>query len=724
MDDNSFRLAAQQYIERGWRVFPLKAKDKIPATTHGCKDATTDALVVAQWAQAVPTANIGVATGTGLVVVDIDAGHGGHDSLAALEAEHGKLPPTFCVNTAHGGKHYYYASIVPIANSASKLGPGIDVRGEGGYVVAPPSRLHDGGYTVAADVPVGGLPLLPGWVVERLQKKPPAKVVPISSVIPEGRRNDELFRLAASLRAKGLDATTIATVLHTENSKKCNPPLPDSEVEQIAASASGYPPGEQQFANTDLGNAERLAAANSDRLAWSEEMKTWLVYADGVWRGDTTCAAEGFAHEVARKIMAEAATIGDLDRRKECAKWGVQSEQSGRTKGMLEQAKPMLAVQVNGYSNRNRPVLDARPHLLNLANGTLDLGTFQLLPHAHDNWLTMATGISYDPGATCPRWEKFMMEVFADDRELVAYIQRAIGYSLTADTSEQCFFLLWGTGKNGKSTFLRVIQRLLGDYAATADWSTFTTSQGWTANTRGDVMRLRGKRVVVANEGQDGARLDEGLIKQLTGGDTYVGRAIYQTDAEFVPVAKIWMATNHEPKIRGGDEAIWRRVRKIPFTVQFSGTVSRRELDAQLDAEPPGIFNWALEGLRQYRAEGMPQSRAVQAATAEYRESSDTIGRFLADCYAFDSDACETPGKVEAQAIWTRWKQWRESEGEYWQPSRKEFGNRLAEATRVIGITRSPNKKYYIGLRSATDAASAEAMDALMDGPVFGGKAS
>lgn len=268
--------------------------------------------------------------------------------------------------------------------------------------------------------------------------------------------------------------------------------------------------------------------------------------------------------------------------------------------------------------------------MLSVANGTIDLRTQKLRDAQPDDLITRATEVAYDPKATAPRWLQFLTEIFAGDTELIRYVQRAVGYSFTGDTREQCFFILFGTGANGKSTFVETLCKLLGTHAETAEFSTFLVrrQQG---SPRNDVARLHAARFVKAAEGDHKAVLDEALIKEVTGEDIITARFLYQEYFSFRPRFKIWLITNHKPEIRGTDPAIWRRVKLIPFTRCFDDKNREPDLRSKLEAELSGILNWAIGGCHLWQKNGLGEAPRIVQATQEYRRESDQVGRFLRD---------------------------------------------------------------------------------------------
>jgi len=287
-------------------------------------------------------------------------------------------------------------------------------------------------------------------------------------------------------------------------------------------------------------------------------------------------------------------------------------------------------------------------------------------------------------------------EVFGGDHELIEYIRRAVGYSLTGDTREQCFFILFGTGANGKSTFIEIICKLLGTHAETAEFSTFLVRKDRGAP-RNDVAKLHAARLVKASESQHMASIDEALIKEVTGEDTISARFLYREHFSFKPKFKIWLITNHKPEIRGTDPAIWRRVRLIPFSQQFEGPQRDPTLRKKLESELPGILAWAVEGCLSWQRQGLGEAPRVTQATLEYRQESDPIGRFLQDCCTQESRSTVPAGK-----LYGAYRNWCPEQSEK-AVANNVFARGLA--TRGIAKTRTRKGVVYKGVALSPTAA-------------------
>jgi putative DNA primase/helicase len=371
---------------------------------------------------------------------------------------------------------------------------------------------------------------------------------------------------------------------------------------------------------TEVGNSQRFIDAFGSELRYCHHRKCWYLWNGQCWKRDETLQVVGLMKTVAGSIIAEALSETDDDKRKKIFKWWAQSEKRHVIENAIALARDVVPVTPEEF--------DADPYKLNVQNGTLDLRTGILQAHTRADMMSKISPVEFRADATCPRWEQFLREIMPD-QETREFLQRAVGYSLTGTNAEHCFFLLWGSGRNGKSTFLKTIQHVLGDYARQSDFQSFTESQGGGVQIRNDIARLEGARLVCAVEGKQSGWLAESLVKMLTGGDKIAARMLYQEHREFEAIFKLWLGTNHKPRITGTDIAIWSRVRLIPFTQSFAGKEDRM-LGEKLLQEASGILNWALEGLRQYLADGLQAPAQVVAATSEYQQDSDQIGRFLA----------------------------------------------------------------------------------------------
>ena len=450
---------------------------------------------------------------------------------------------------------------------------------------------------------------------EAKRKDAPANRTNRNGHIARGNRNNALMSRGVGMRRDGVSDDVILANLLDHNRERCDPRLPDNEVRQIAQSVCKYDTANQL---TELGNADRFVEAYRHCVKWCDQLGGWIVYDGRLWERDAVRAVEGMGTQTVRKLFDEAARA-EADRSADIAKHAIRSQKAGAIAGMLRLSRPRLAIVSDRF--------DTDQWELNLGNGTLDLRSGRLRPHNADDLITRILRSQYDPDAACPRWLQFLNEIFDNDHELIQFLQRAVGYSLTGDVSEQCLFILHGTGANGKSTFIQTLTDLLGDYSLTAPASTFMVKRGDAIPN--DVARLRGSRFVATIETDSGRRLAEPLIKQMTGGDRMTARFLHGEFFEFQPTHKIWVVTNDRPEIRGSGHAIWRRVRLVPFNVTIADKQQDKQLYKTLVQEFPGILAWAVQGCISWQQDGLGIPGAVVAATTDYRASMDHLARFV-----------------------------------------------------------------------------------------------
>ena len=674
--------AALFYAQRGWAVLPLKPCDKVPITQHGVKDATTDVETIRRWWSTQPTANVGIATGTvsGFIVLDVD-GAEGRQSLDGRA-----IPPTVVAKTGKG-MHYLFAHPGGKVRNFVRRLPGLDLRGDGGYIVAPPS-LHPSGRRyrwLIAPEDEDPAPC-PDWLLALLPA--PAEkqsiVSPVGGKIRQGERNDKLTSLAGTMRRRGMTEAEILTALLAVNENRCEPPLTRPEVERIAR----YEPAEAiaDYHLSDLGNARRLIARHGTDLRYCQVWGRWLVWDGTRWATDETGEVMRRAKDTVASIYVEAARTPDDDRRKAVAKHALRSESAQRLRAMvtLAESEPQVVARPDDF--------DCDLWLFNVLNGTLDLRTGELLPHQRDHLIMKQAPLIYDPEATCPLWDAFLERIMDGNEALIGFLQRAVGYALTGDTSEQCLFILYGTGANGKTTFLQTISAMMGDYAQQTPTETLLIKRG--DNIPNDVARLRGSRLVTAVEAEEGRRLAESLVKQMTGGDKLAARFLHAEWFEFRPTFKVFLGTNHKPTIRGTDHAIWRRIRLIPFTVTIPEAEQDKELAVKLRTELPGILAWAVRGCLAWQRDGLGMPEEVQRATEDYRSEMDVLGSFLEDCCIITDGAM-----TQASVLYQAYRDWCEENGE--RPvTGTRFGRRMTE--RGFDKVRD-TYVYYLGLGLLTD---------------------
>lgn len=462
------------------------------------------------------------------------------------------------------------------------------------------------------------------------------------------------------------------------NFKKSPQTSPDDAKEQA---------GTRLYSFDDTGNAERFVDLFGEQVRYCYTDKRWLWYDGRKWCTDMTGTVKRLADKAVACMAAEAKVYTQLDADEgtdmsKAFEKHMRSCRSNKSKNaMINEVMhhvPILPAQMDRF----KAALNTPGGVINLKDGTMSV-------HDPMNYLTKITAVEYSENADCPRWLAFLDDIFRGDKDLIRYVQKAVGYSLTGSTAEQCAFFLFGTGRNGKSTFIDIIRAIFGDYAANIQPETIMVRSNQSTAINSDIARLKGARLVTSVEPNEGVRLNEGLLKQLTGDDTVTARKLYGDEFEFKPEFKLWMATNHKPVIRGTDTGIWRRIHMIPFTVQIPEEKIDRRLKYKLSAELTGIFRWAVEGCLLWQQEGLKMPRAVLEEVREYRREMDVISAFV-------EDKC-TVGKglsVQSSALYAAYLRWADSGNEY-KMSNTKFGLEIAKRFEKV---KGRKYNYYSGL--------------------------
>lgn len=739
------------YAARGWHILPLHsvAPDgactcgrgddcpspaKHPRTRNGLLEATTDPSTIRGWFTRWRDVNIGIRTGeiSGLLVLDVDPDHGGELSLEDLEQSYHPLPAGPRALTGGDGMHYLFVHPGGEWTNRAAFRPGLDIRGDGGYIVAPPSQHISGNRYEWLDVDAP-LPDAPGWLLQ-LIKKPdaPARATTPAAPLPprtdssgtpyglraldaeigdlaravEGTRNNTLAKVAMQLyelvnggeldaalvdqqlrstaAAIGLgehevDQTLRSALTRTAGIARNAPPRPVATaapaVERIppptdedapmsgppprtpagteAGAAVGFssvaadaptapaddqdldriPPG---LSDTDVGNARRLVAAHGADLRWISQWRAapWLVWNGQRWQRDRTGEIDRRAKDTADAILVEAALAPDTAEKSKRIRFALDTSKRPRIEAMIALARTEPGIPIQPMD------LDADPWLLNVENGTLDLRTGTLRPHARDDLITKIAPVVYDADAHHPVWEQFLAEATNGDAQFAGFLARAVGYSLTGSTAEEVLFFLLGRAATGKSTFIAALESTLGDYSTHADFETFLQRQS-VGNARPDIARLAGARFVNSVEVDDGARLAEGLVKTLTGGDLITARFLFGDEFEYRPQFKLWLAANHAPRVGHGDDAIWRRILRIPFDTVIpkerrDPAVKQTLTDPTLAG--PAILAWAVRGCLEWQQVGLQVPGVITTATGQYRADMDPLRDFLAEYCTLGTD--------------------------------------------------------------------------------------
>ena len=390
---------------------------------------------------------------------------------------------------------------------------------------------------------------------------------------------------------------------------------------------------------TDEALALRFTDLHKDRLRYVAAWGRWYLWDGIAWRPDETMLAFDLARTVCRKASSEC----DDD----------------RIASTVAAARTVAAVERLSKADRSHAATvdqwDADPWLLNTPGGVVDLRVGRMRSHRPDDYLTKVTAVA--PGGECPLWLSVLEKVTNKDKDLQAFIQRVVGYSLTGSIREHALFFAFGTGANGKGVVINTITGIMNTYATVASIDVFTASQ--TDRHPTDLAMLRGARLVTAQETEEGRRWAEARIKAMTGGDPITARFMRQDFFTFEPNFKLLIAGNHKPGLRNIDEAIRRRFNLIPFAVKIPMSERDHDLPEKLKAEWPGILKWAIQGCLAWQQEGLAAPKAVRDATAEYLDAEDALGTWLAECCITDKSLHSS-----SSVLYASWKEWADAAGE------------------------------------------------------------
>ena len=675
----SFKEWAIYYIEGGRKIIPCKKNARVPNTLHGYKDASSSLEQIEAWWELNPNDNIGLVTGkdTNLVVIDVDVKDNarGMESLEQLEKECGQFD-TLMVHSPSGGRHYYFEYPQGDYDIRCRVGvrDGIDIRANGGHIVAPGSIIDGNPYQFEdQDKEIAELPdeLLKILTTQSVKPKSISRnqvyhASQQSSLIgiKKGYRDVTIYKHSCVLRKNDVPydvaESQVLTIAHN-----CTPPFPENEAIKCLRSAfSSFKPKPKN--PTDVGNAERLIAAYGDDIRYVYEYRRWIHWDDNIWATDENGHMSRLAKQVAKSIFGEAANESDEKMQKKLFTHALASESIKRLTSMVDVATTEPGITIS-QSN-----LDDDKYLLGVKNGVVDLRTGKLLPSTKSQMITKRANVEFDEDAQCPVWENALSQMMADDKDVVEYLQRSVGYSLTGDTREHLLFFLHGFGENGKSVFINIIQKLLNDYAAQTPVATIMKkAKGSIPN---DIARLKGARFVSTTETEEDSHISDAEIKHMTGGDIVTARYLHKEFFEFKPNFKLWISGNYKP-ILGEDHGIWRRVILVPFEVTFDAKTRDDQLEDKLTNELPGILNWAIKGCLNWQNQSLKVNPPTKIANAtnEYKTDNDRIDSWTYVCCDKDQSF-----SAKSSELYESFRNWATSNGETGM-SHRTFSQKMVE---------------------------------------------
>lgn len=663
--EKSVVKVAHALTELGFSVTPLHGK--IPYQPEWQKKGV---LSEAELDELTEDHNIGIVCGfNNLFILDLDE----IEICQLFVDKFPSLAKTLTVKTRRGKHHYYQADHLPQSGKVM----GVTVNGmlcniellcEGFQAVLPPSIHPETGQPYKVDNHDEILWLTQeevdcivewfnGWkAVKREQEANVDKVTPIKSNanVPKfvndiitgltetsSGRNNALNEASFSIGqfvAAGIIDIEVARTMLFEAATKNGYVEKDGEKQTWATINSGLTAGIKQprfikplefdeqgslLGVSEFAAAERLIEMFGNKLLYVHQFKKWYIWNGIKWELDEVKQVYQFAKEVARSYHVDAQQTKS-DKQHNAVIGHIRNCLRGTTiKAILE-----LATSEGGVSI-NPDELDNNPSLLAAKNGVIDLNEGEIIPPNQDQYITQQTNVPFDANAGCPVWLQFLDDIMAGDKELIAFLQRAVGYTLTGSTKEQVFFIMYGTGKNGKSTFIDVLSKLLGSMAHKATFGTFASGEIRGFQATPDLANFYGKRLVYASEGERSTKLSESLIKDITGGERIKARRLYENEFTFYPTFKIWLSSNHKPNIVGTDLGIWRRVVFIPFNVTIHDDKVDRSLAEKLESELQGILAWAVKGSVEWYQNGLQPAQAVQEATNQYQNEQNSLTQFI-----------------------------------------------------------------------------------------------
>lgn len=737
------------YAAHGWHVFPVGGgrDGKLPLTEHGQLDATTDPAQIEAWWTANPQANIGIhCRPSGLYVIDVDAKSGkvGGESYQELVARYGHTE-TYTVRTHSGGWHYYYS--VPLdcelQNSAGRLGPDIDTRGNG-YVVAPPSVSATGAYQVALSVPIAPLPT---WIAELLTTRPvsapaaPSAPAPAAPGVGMVAAPDQTFTLQ---QAQAFVGPALERVRSTQEGHGFNDALmraaaafprfvpgiwSEQQVWEMLDAAvrvqfpqgmnaddvrtvqSGFRMGENDpkavlyspfpapvdASIVDAAAAVEVAAAEHDRMALSSHLALAERFAQRfagdlryvhrigwhVWAGAHWAEDERNAvFRFYHQFMWERlATAERLNLDPTTAEIAEALEKQVRNNCTLAAVQGVTKLAAALYPlSAAVSDCDRDPALFNTPVGTFDLNAGYLRAHNRNDMITKCAGAGPDPYADSAPWLMFLNRILPDP-EVRGFVQRLIGSAMFGEQRENLLPIWHGVGANGKSVLMNVITRLFGNYCVHLPADALLSHTHSPHPTI--LMPLRGARLAFASETDEGRKFNAALVKRLTGGDPITARRMRQDDVTWQPTHQLIMVTNYAPAVEAHDQAMWRRVAIVPFDVVIPEAERDVGLTEKLMGSLPAVAAWAWAGWLEYRSRGIAVPDAVRARTEAFRADSDAVGRFI-------EERCITgsPEMVKASLhdLYSEWCRWANEAGEV--PGQSSELSKALDSRRFVKVKR------------------------------------
>jgi putative DNA primase/helicase len=454
------------------------------------------------------------------------------------------------------------------------------------------------------------------------------------------------------------------------------------------------------FHFADTGNADRLVALHGADMRYCYAFRKWMVWDGRRWAVDETGRALKRAKQTIIEFLRQIddTKYEDAEKRETAERFARGSLDARRLEAMLKLAQPELPI--------TPAELDRTASLLNCTNGTVDLKTGVLRPHRRGDWITKMVAFPYKAGAACPRWLRFLSEIMgggpdaaeaacARADELIGYLQLALGYSITGEAREKAVFVAYGTGDNGKTTFLSVARDIIRDFATTVGLD-LLTSKDDSNNVSAARAKLLGVRFAISSETEEGQRLSAARLKRICqgpGGEIEACRK-YENPITFPETHKLWIDANHRPELPATDAAVWTRLHLIPFTLTIPKDRQDRELTAKLLEEGEGILAWLVIGAKQWYAEGLRESKAVNEATKAWQQELDRLRVYLDE---YTEKAADPQAYLLNKMLYAAYKSWCEENGER-SLSHVRFSRQM-EAMNYRKGKRTDQGNVWLGIR-------------------------
>jgi putative DNA primase/helicase len=649
-----------QLAELGFRMHPLTPKDKLPIVTGWPLEATDDKNKIKQWFRIDEDRNWGIATGRGVLAVDIDVKKGDGEASWKNLVGKNKLPKTVEAITPSGGRHLYfsYHPSKTIGNSAGSIAKFVDTRADGGFVVCAPSILADGSEYQWAK---GRSPLeidiapAPAWLLEAVQAaSTQAEYTPLGSPPENGSRNNSIFHHALALARSDVDFDFTLLVIYNWLEKYNVADMDNREIIRTVESAYKKAAVSNSFHLTDLGNADRLTHKFGEDIRYVKQWKKWLIWNGKYWEIDNKNLITAMASATVLDIYEEAKVAGSKDRREMIAAHAYRSESRARIDAMLSLAESNQSLVVNPI------LLDTHWNKLCVQNGTFDLFTQKLEPHNPADLITNMIALDYDPNAKCEEFLTWLTDMLSKDEEgkayseqevqgMVDYLQMVLGRMFFGGNPEKEAVFCYGPTNTGKTTLTFVIEKIGGPYVGRFNVE-LILSQSIKRNANDatpELAKLAGKRIAVGSEMPSRRALNDAAFKDYSGGkDKIPARHLNAEAFEFYPQFTMLLYGNDRPRIRPEDEAAFSRLRMIPMkTTVDAKKINPHLFEDKFEAELPGILNWLIQGAVRARFEfgdKIPVPRLVQKELDVYRTDMDLMRQFL-DEYVVASKGTDTP---------------------------------------------------------------------------------